>query len=159
MSFNQYIQEWEKKLSREKGKRTGNNKLRTYRLLKNTFDTENYVKCFFNKKYRSSLAKFRCGTAPIRLELGRYEGLPVEDRKCPFCIHDVEDEVHVLTKCSLYPDIRNELYNFLSSIFPHFMSLSDQEKTRVILSSQDFNTVKFVAKTCSMIMDRRRRFI
>ena len=83
VSFNQYIQEWEKELSREKGKRTGNNKLRTYRFLKNTLDTENYVKYIFNKKYRSSLAKFRCGTAPIRLELGRYEGLPVEDRKCP----------------------------------------------------------------------------
>ena len=32
------------------------------------------------KDHRSTYAKFRCGTAPIKLKTGRYEGLAVEDR-------------------------------------------------------------------------------
>ncbi|WAR30335.1 hypothetical protein MAR_032877 [Mya arenaria] len=44
----------------------------------------------------SALAKFRSGVAPIRLETGRYERLDndVNDRICPFCNVDIEDEMH-----------------------------------------------------------------
>ena len=54
----------------------------------------------------SALAKFRCGVAPIRLETGRYEGLNVEDRLCPYCENDVKCESHVLLDCVLYKDLR-----------------------------------------------------
>ena len=33
---------------------------------------------------RSALAKVRCGVAPINLELGRYHGIPEEERTCAF---------------------------------------------------------------------------
>ena len=54
------------------------------------------VICYYVKKYcmlilpknhRSALCKFRCGGAPLRLETGRYEGLPVNRRTCVFCSH------------------------------------------------------------------------
>ena len=41
---------------------------------------------------QSAIAKFRRGVAPIRLETGRYEGLCVEDRVCPYNCNVVECE-------------------------------------------------------------------
>jgi len=52
--------------------------------------------------HRSSLAKFRCGVAPLRIETGRYEKLPVHERKCPFCKTVVESELHALLNCPMY---------------------------------------------------------
>ena len=65
--------------------RNGNNKLRTY--CKNIFQTEFYVKNIMIRSHRSALAKFRSGVAPIRIETGRYQKLPVNElRLCPFSL-------------------------------------------------------------------------
>ena len=53
-----------------------------------------------------------CTTA-IRIETGRYEGLPENDRICPVCENVFEDEYHVSCQCSLYTDLREEYYEFL----------------------------------------------
>jgi hypothetical protein len=53
-------------------KRTEGNKLRTYKLFKNKFETEAYCKVIMSRTHRAAFAKFRCGVAPIRLETGRY---------------------------------------------------------------------------------------
>ena len=53
----------------------GRNKLRTYRLIKRTYKTEQYCLPRLPPKHRSAFAKFRCWLAPIRIETGRYEGL------------------------------------------------------------------------------------
>ena len=69
-----------------------NYKLRTYRLFKDTYCVENYLLCNMPGKYRSSLAKFICGTAPIMAETGRYENLSSENRACFNCSMNIEDE-------------------------------------------------------------------
>ena len=74
----------------------------------NEFGTVNYVELFMPKKYRSALCKFRCGVATIRIETGRYERLNVTDRICNICDNDdneIEDEKHVIMKCTLYDDL------------------------------------------------------
>ena len=44
------------------------------------------------------LAKFSSGTAPIRIETGRYENLPVCERLCVYCgKNEIEDEFRKLT--------------------------------------------------------------
>ena len=48
------------------------------------------------RAHRSALSKFRLGVAPIRVETGRYERLPVSERICFHCKTCVEDELHVL---------------------------------------------------------------
>ncbi len=40
---------------------------------------------------RSSLAKFRCGVAPLCFESGQYEGLPEEERIYPVCNEHICD--------------------------------------------------------------------
>ena len=65
----------------------GKNKLRTYRTIKTEPGCEAYVKEILSRKQRSAMAKIRSGTAPIRLETGRYERplLPPEERICQLC--------------------------------------------------------------------------
>jgi hypothetical protein len=53
----------------------GGNKLRTYKLFKDRFETENYCKIPLPFNHRSAFAKFRCGVVPLRIETGRYENL------------------------------------------------------------------------------------
>ena len=158
VSFNLFICEWKKEICRVQGRRNGGNKLRTYCQMKHDFGTECYVESVLSKKRRSAIAKLRSGSAPIRIETGRYEGLPVEERKCPFCKDVVENEVHVITQCSLYDDLRSELYACISRIDPGFMYMNDVEKTYMILANQDFNVVKVAAKICLEILERRKYF-
>ena len=56
----------------------------------------------------SIYAKFRCGVAPINIELLRYglARIPVEERFCSHC-NEVKEESHVLMYCPLYDDIRD----------------------------------------------------
>ena len=65
------------------------------------FTSEQYVYSVMPKKHRSALAQFRCGTAPIRIETGRYEGIPEGERLCFHCDDSIENEMHVFLECPL----------------------------------------------------------
>ena len=77
------------------------------------------------KKFRSAYAKFRCGVAPINIELCRYglARIPVEERVCSHC-NEVEDESHVLMYCPLYDDIRDQLTLSINDINPSLQDSS-----------------------------------
>lgn len=85
-------------------------KLRTYKELKLSSGTENYLTTNMEKYNRSLITKIRIGTLPINIETGRYKNQPVEERKCPKCTNAVEDEKHFLMDCPLYKELRQELY-------------------------------------------------
>ena len=126
---------------------------------KNEFGTEKYVELFMPKKYRSALCKFRCGVAPIRIETGRYERLNVIDRICSICDnHDneIEDEKHVIMKCTLYGDLREILFSDASDVCSDFPNFSLEEYF-LFLFGNDSMVYKF-AKTCYDILARRRSF-
>ena len=55
----------------------------TYCKFKSEFQTEKYFKIIMPPKHRYALAKFRCGVAPLKLDIGRYENIQLQDRKCP----------------------------------------------------------------------------
>ena len=59
-----------------------------------------------SKGHESAMTQFRCGTAPLRIETGWYEGIPEEERLCPMCNDGVENELHALLECTLYNDLR-----------------------------------------------------
>ena len=83
INFLEYcISKWEKnELNRVSARRgPGNNKLGTYRKFKDSFEVEPYVLILMPKYYRSALARFRAGVAPIRIDTGRFEhGYTPED--------------------------------------------------------------------------------
>ena len=146
--------QWNNTISRvQSNSARGLNKLRTYRLFKKELTTETYVKIVLPFKHRSAFAKFRCGVAPLRLETGRYERLDVQLRVCPFCKDTVENELHVVTQCPVYDDIRNELYLRASTLDIEFNDKSCCDKFVYIFSSPSM--VRVAAKSCFLMLRRR----
>ena len=138
-------------------KGTGGNKLRTYFKFKSAFETENYVNMSFTRGKRSAIAKFRCGVAPIRLETGRYEGLSVEDRVCPYGCNVVECEKHVLLECTLYDDLRYSLLESDRVLHNNFDDYNMDDKLSTILT--DVNLVYESANFCQSLLIIRRNFM
>jgi len=95
--FQRFANDWLDQINAPIGpSRRGRNKLRTYCQFKHSYSVENYCSIVLPPSHRSAFSKFRCGVAPIRIETGRFEGLPEERRLCPFC-NVIEDESHVTT--------------------------------------------------------------
>ncbi len=111
-----------------------------------------------NFKHISAIDNFRCGVAPIRLETGHYEHLNVEERVCPICNTEVESEEHVLyTRCHVYIDFKNELYNYANDINADFSNMNDCDKMCFILANTDICRKR--AKTCNEILCHRRMLL
>jgi hypothetical protein len=61
------------------------------------------------------LAKFRTSSHKLNIEIGRYHGIPAEDRKCEVCNGGkVENEIHFLLECPLYTEERTP---FLTEVY------------------------------------------
>ena len=149
--------QWKSELDRVTGKRMGANKLRTYRKFKNSLTTSHYLKINMPRSYRSAYAKFRCGVAPIRLETGRYERLEVNDRLCPLCEEDVEDEIHVLLNCKYHQDQRDYLINVFNENNIDFNGMTNDTKLITILNNE--KCIVPCAKTCYNILQNRTKII
>ncbi len=149
-----YVTRWQEQVNREDSIRgTGHNKLRTYCTLKQTFSTEPYLK-LLHKSHRSTLAKFRCGVAPIHIESRCYEQLALNDRKCILCHADsIESEEHVIFKCDAYADIRDDLFAHIRAVYTHFNNLLDGNQLSFFLSSH--LTTAQSASTCHNILQQR----
>ena len=90
----------------------GNNKLRTYCLIKNEYRMEVYLTSIANRTNRKMLDKLRCSNHPLLIEVGRHLKMDVNNRKCNLCDR-IEDEIHFVTECQLYMETRNK---FLSEV-------------------------------------------
>ena len=155
--FELHEQSWYADINREGAiSGEGGNKLRTYKTFKGAFDTESYVKQIMPFPFRSALAKFRCGVAPIRIETGRYGSnrIPVNERVCFYCTNEDEYEFHVLMKCPLYHDLREELMDNANGVISNFYSMSDIEKFKELLSHECI--VKSTAKTLYNVLQRHK---
>lgn len=151
------ISDWENVLNRENAIRgQGSNKLRHYRLFKENFAPEEYVKNTMPINHRRSLAKFRLGVAPLAVEYGRYSGTPLHDRICPNCSIGTETELHVLLECPLYEDLRYDLFQQVLYVYPSFGIFSEQTLFNELLSNDKL--YKICAKYCFNILERRNLF-
>ena len=149
---------WQQSLNRNGAIRgAGSNKLRTYRLFKAEFGRERYLHLRLPLHYRSALAKFRCGVAPLRLETGRYENVPLHERFCFNCDNCIESESHVLFECPLYESIRKELISKCKEIFPDFEQFPMENKVRIALANDVI--IKYSAKTCYNILKQRKTLL
>jgi len=119
-------------------------KLRTYKLFKNTFETEKCVKLNPTKHKRSMLAQFCCGILPLRIETGRYVNEPLPERICTKCdLQCIEAKEHILLECSFYNSIRLSIFrDALQSEL--FTSKSDNEIFKYFLLDATRKTAKYL---------------
>ena len=63
------------------------------------------------KHKRSLFAQFRLGILPLKIETGRYDNTPVDERICVQCESEaVENEQHFVLHCPKYVNLREVLY-------------------------------------------------
>ena len=112
-------------------------KLRTYIQIKNEYKCENYVSMNLSRSIRSYIAQIRCDVLPLHIETGRYRNLKVEERLCKVCdLKTVENELHFVFDCPTYSQLRLVYYNWIIKIYPDFLSLSQTEKLKVMLTEK-----------------------
>jgi len=88
-------------------------KLRTYRLLKDKLRFEPYL-LHGSSLARSVMFSLRSGSNRLRIETGRWKRPQerVEERVCVLCeSKEVEDEIHFISKCEKYGDLRSKFCN------------------------------------------------
>ena len=132
----------------------GGNKLRKYQLFKSRYEPETYCKTIMSSTHRSAMAKFQTDVAPLRIETGRYEGLPEAGRTCSFCKDHVEDEIRALFDCHFYNEIRLALFQYAQYVNNHFNSLTKLDKFVFLFCSPKM--VRSCAKSCLFLILQRR---
>lgn len=122
-------------------------KLRTYVTFKNNIGVEEYVTSNISRKNRSMMAQLRCGTLKLKIEVGRYHRIPVEQRLCEMCnCNQVEDEKHFLFRCELYKDIRNSWYEKIERENSEFKNLDVNEKLKYVMNFNQKSTSNFICE-------------
>ena len=88
---------------------------------------------------RKALVRFRISSHQLRIETGRYEKIPRDERICYFCSRNkIEDENHFLLDCKAYSPIRDTFFSKLETKIPDFKSLSHDTLISLLMNSSDY---------------------
>ena len=71
-----------------------NHKMTLYNHVQFDYCVDNYVLYINNKRNRSLLTRLRAGCLDIEIEVGRWRGVPHNQRICRICNDDIETEMH-----------------------------------------------------------------
>lgn len=63
---------------------------------------------------RKIITRWRLSSIPIKIETMRYKKIPQDQRKCTICLL-IEDEYHILFKCTLFISIRRQFKDLLDT--------------------------------------------
>ena len=114
-----------------------NSKLRTYALFKSQIGMEEYLTEIKNVSTRMQITKFRISNHKLMIETGRHLDIKPPLRFCPFCKNVVECEIHFITGCQTYRDLRISLYREMTQLNSSFQYLSRKDKFIFILSHSE----------------------
>jgi hypothetical protein len=124
-----------------------NPKLRLYKAIKNELKIEPYL--YINiPKYRHALSKLRLSSHHLEIETGRHARpiIPSQQRYCKTCKNIVGDEIHFLTECSKYNELRTKLYDDITPFIPNFTTMTNRNKCITLLSHSDIDVLLLIAK-------------
>ena len=145
-------------------KKPYNNKLRTYALVKNNFDFENYLDSINNNEHRIALTRLRTSSHYLRIETGRFSknAMQNDDDKLKLRVfklcdgNHIEDEKHFLVECNYYKHLRRKFVNSLSEKVPNVETLIEQpDMLFMYLMSCEGEESKLVGKYCHEAFEAR----
>jgi hypothetical protein len=136
---------WKSKLNLDIRKNNSGNKLRTYRKFKNMYTYEKYLDIVKDTKLRKTLTQFRTSSHSLNIEKGRYTNIPEEERTCPYCPNQIENEEHFLVNCNKYADYRTLLFNYVEKYSKSFVQMSNENKFIFIMANENIEIVRALA--------------
>ena len=118
-------------------------KQRYYSLTNNTY-CEPIYETFITEEHRILLTRWRLSCFDLKIETGRYNGTPREERLCSLC-NQIEDEQHVLFDCRAYDSIRTQF----TTLFENNPTLHD------LLNPRNRGVAEETGLLLKLIEDRR----
>ena len=81
------------------------------------------------------------------IEVGRHQGIDKDNRFCPFCPGEVEEEGHFLFKCPTYRFQREIFLNPLLEQYPNFLNFHEKVKMELTMCKVNYNLCNFISKS------------
>ena len=114
--------------------------------LKKNIGFEKYLSGTKNVSVRIQVTKFRLSNHRLMIEVGRHLGIQnEEERLCPFCPQQVENEFHFLFQCSVYKHQREYLIDTITNVYPGFTYLPNALKIESLMATMDPNLCMYIA--------------
>ena len=137
-------------------------KLRTYAKLKTVTGLEEYLNSVENVRDRTALTKIRLSNHSLMIEKGRHQGLQENERVCPFCDNEIENEFHFVMECNTFDVLRQQLLIEMMGTDNVFNELDDNEKFIFILSKPEASKIagEYLNKTLqirSFLLENHKR--
>ena len=103
----------------------------------------------FQNFYYSKIIKYRTGNHRLPVETGRWDDIPLNERKCKICTKDdIGDEYHYLFTCDSFTSDR-KLY-----LKPYFYVKPNIRKYRELFTSTNEATLIKLPKFVAIIMEK-----
>ena len=123
-------------------------KLKTYKEFQTEIGLENYLEIISCERDRINLSRLRLSNHQFMIEKGRHQKIPKEQRFCPICPNEIEDEVHFLTVCKCFESERQILFHNVNMYNKGFLLLNNQEKCKFLMANDGTIgcTAEFISK-------------
>ena len=125
-----------------------------YLLFKDNLNFEKYL-IYVSKFYYSKIIKYRTGNHRLPVETGRWDGIPLNERKCKICtLDDIGDEYHYLFTCDYFTSDRKlylkPYFFMLSQIYASIGSFLPQSMKQRSLNYKKFVAIIMESFLCSL---------
>ena len=67
--------------------------------------------CLRSRVKHTLLSQLRLGIPPLKIEVGRFQDIDLENRICKMCNINIANKCHFLCECPCYQDCRETLLN------------------------------------------------
>ena len=87
--------------------------------------------------------------------------VPYENRLCPMCQQEAENEVHLLFKCTAacYTDTRKNFLDKLNELVPNFKDLSTDDQAFYLMSQENESVTNCTAEYIDQMQTERQKYL
>lgn len=116
------------------------NKLRTYNIIKTKYETEKYLLLDLPPHIKRAITQIRISAHSLEIETGRMARpkIPPDERFCKHCKVSVENEIHFVTECPLYNQLRLEM---IRECPPEFQNLTGENMFKTFFTCQNATVI------------------
>ena len=133
-------------------------KLNFYYKIKTNYSPSVHLDLTRKNPSRKTLVKLRISSHKLRIETGRYDNIPSDERLCNLCnCNRIENETHFLLDCPSFSPIRDTFFSKLEPKIP-FLRLQSHEclLSHLMNSTDYFINIKLISfmSTCFELRDK-----
>ena len=103
--------------------------------------------------------KIRINNSSRKIEQGRHNKTPLENRLCLLCLAKVEDEFHFTVKCTSLYAVRDKLYDEISAIIPSFVNMTDESKFKFMYTYSEYDVIRVIVKGINDMYSARNELL